>query len=234
MIYKRLRDPYGKAGQGDEKDVYATIDIAASPGIPSMRWIYTTRKYYLLMSPEFVSFISFGMIAPTEIIHLRIRMLNGDCENITTVLDSKTNKPNSPLSLGEMNDVADITPAFLEEVYLRLWKVLVPWPQEVLNGDLVALFHNQTYSDFERHVTMVAFSPFASNGVPGKLFSAGIAFATHFSYFVIVIGSIILALHLVRLASKATFNFIIRTKVDIELKRSLHFLKQYSSWAKCR
>ena len=151
-ITSKIKDKYG--AMSAKSDVYATIDIVPSPGIPPIRWIYTTRRLYLLIRPEFASFITCGLLVPKEILHFRVHLINGRCEDIS----NGENPDERDLPMSEIHPELNpslVTAELLEEIYSRLWQLIVPWPQKVIRGDLVAAFWNVT--DLEG--SFVGFSP---------------------------------------------------------------------------
>ena len=151
-ITSKIKNKYG--AMSAKSDVYATIDIVPSPGIPPIRWIYTTRRLYLLIRPEFASFITCGLLVPKEILHFRVHLINGRCEDIS----NGENPDERDLPMSEIHPELNpslVTAELLEEIYSRLWQLIVPWPQKVIRGDLVAAFWNVT--DLEG--SFVGFSP---------------------------------------------------------------------------
>ena len=62
-------------GNSSSEDVFAVIDVMASPGVPGGRWIYTTKEFYLTLPPHVMSFLTGGMLMP-EIKYYEVHLSN--------------------------------------------------------------------------------------------------------------------------------------------------------------
>ena len=57
-----LRDAYGDASLLSNRDVFAVIDVAAAPGVPADRWLYTSNEVYFELQPPLLDLISYGTV----------------------------------------------------------------------------------------------------------------------------------------------------------------------------
>ena len=74
-----LRDAYGDASLLTNRDVFAVIDVAASPGVPADRWLYTSNEVYFELQPPLLDLISYGTVRP------RVARFASRCGLLTSV-----------------------------------------------------------------------------------------------------------------------------------------------------
>lgn len=88
-LVEALQEDFGKSSASG--DVFATIDVAAAPGVPASRWVYTTRPFFLNVDPAYLTFLSAGLLAP-RVMRFRVAMTNYDCGPDATRLDPATGR----------------------------------------------------------------------------------------------------------------------------------------------
>ena len=68
----------GGGGSGGSGDIFLSIDVEGSPGVPRSRWVYVTRPAYLILHPALLSLVSGGVLLP-HVRRERVTLLNNDC-----------------------------------------------------------------------------------------------------------------------------------------------------------
>ena len=83
-----LRDAYGDASLLTNRDVFAVIDVAASPGVPPDRWLYTSNEVYFELQPPLLDLISYGTVRP-RVARFQVRLTDGEaCAPGAAMLDT--------------------------------------------------------------------------------------------------------------------------------------------------
>jgi len=232
VLQAQLKVKYGDLNNKD--DVYATIDIVPSPGIPPIRWIYSTRRLYLLIRPEFASFLTMGMLVPKEVLHFRVHLINDRCEDVSAAApngggDNSPNQRDLPQSeIYPQNDDSLVTSELLEEIYGRLWPLIVPWPQKTIRGDLVASFFNVS----NREGAFVSFSKL-SDGYRAQLFTPRTGQMVFTMALISLAAAFVAGIIIMQILLRVCSKFISKHNSTMEVKKRLDILER-SMKAECR
>ena len=62
-------------------ELYLVIDVESGPGVPSVRWVYSSNPAYLVLDLSALSYLSAGMMRPAAKFE-RVRFLNNDCSHL--------------------------------------------------------------------------------------------------------------------------------------------------------
>ena len=126
---KRLQEEVGQTyGRRDaEGDAFVVIDVLPSPGVPELRFVFSTRQVYLSMPPHLVAFLVGEMLLP-EIKLYQVQCTNpwaGNASDTYEYFGSQwTNETAKNLAISEI----------FQQIHLALRPI---WDQEFLRGQLV-------------------------------------------------------------------------------------------------
>lgn len=138
----KLRDQYGDASTGRQRDVFAVINVAASPGVPADRWIYTSNEVYFELQPPLLDLISYGTVRP-RVKRFEVSLNDGEaCAAGTTDLDT-----------------ADQLEEARARVYEELRRTLKPRVQAELVGALVRVKPRNQHNSFPRLAAYARYAP---------------------------------------------------------------------------
>lgn len=77
---RRLMNAYG-ASYGDRTatgQLFLSIDVEGSSGVPPSRWLFVTREAFLVLDPALLAFLTGGLLLPT-IKREKVRFADNDC-----------------------------------------------------------------------------------------------------------------------------------------------------------
>ena len=137
-----LRDAYGDASLLSNRDVFAVIDVAASPGIPADRWLYTSNEVYFELQPPLLDLISYGTVRP-RVARFEVRLTDGEaCAPGAAALDTDAKLA-----------------AARARVYEELRRTLKPRLQAELGGALARVKPRNQRDSFPRLASYARYSP---------------------------------------------------------------------------
>ena len=138
----KLRDQYGDASTGRQRDVFAVINVAASLGVPAARGIYTSNEVYFELQPPLLDLISYGTVRP-RVKRFEVSLNDGEaCAAGTTDLDT-----------------ADQLEEARARVYEELRRTLKPRVQAELVGALVRVKPRNQHNSFPRLAAYARYAP---------------------------------------------------------------------------